>query len=201
MERREFLMAGAAAAAASLMDPCSVFAGEGSIVELPKPDAGGMPLMDCLAKRRSNHAPGHGDVELRLLGGLLWSAWGVNSADGRRVVPTALNRQQAAVYAVRGDGVWEYLPARHAMKKVLEGDRRRSFDGSGLILLYAAPAKDPYSPMHVGAMFQNVGLFCASEGLGNCVKHQKHDALDTELPLPSGWKTFISHSIAPAGSR
>lgn len=169
---------------------------------LPRPDIdGGKPLMACLARRRSSHVLGRGDVDLPSLGALLWAAWGVNRDDGKHVVPTALNKQQAMVFAVRGDGVWEYLPKEHAIKKVLEGDRRRSFDGAGLVLLYAAPVKERFSAMHVGSMYQNAGLFCASAGLDNCVKFQKHDALDAELPLPEGWATFITQSIAPRDPR
>ena len=199
MNRRSFLLTGAVVTAASIIDPGFAFAGDvGKTVKLPMPNIeDGKPLMLCLAQRRSSHVLGHEEVDLTMLGGLLWAAWGVNRDDGKHVVPTALNKQQVAVYAVRSDGVWEYLPKEHAIKKILDGDRRGSFDNAGLVLLYAAPSKELYSSMHVGAMFQNVGLYCASAGLDNCVKHQKHDALDKDLPLPAGWITFISHSIAP----
>ncbi len=202
MDRRDFLRKGTALAAAAFMGPGIAFAGGGTVVALPRPDAGsGKPLMACLAGRRSSHVLGRGDVGLPDLGALLWAAWGVNRDDGKHVVPTAMNKQQAMVFAVRGDGVWEYLPGGHAMKKVLEGDRRRSFDGAGLVLLYAAAEKDRFSAMHVGSMYQNAGLYCASAGLDNCVKFQKHDALDAELPLPAGWATFITQSVAPRTSR
>ena len=72
----------------------------------------------------------------------------------------------------------------------------RTTDGSGLILLYCGPKDERgFAAMHAGSMYQNVGLMCASLGLANCVKWQKHDALDRELPLPKGWQTFITHSI------
>ncbi|MBR4423741.1 MAG: SagB/ThcOx family dehydrogenase [Mailhella sp.] len=202
MDRRDFLLTGSAVAAVAFMGPGLAFADGGALVMLPRPDiGGGKPLMACLARRRSSHVLGRGDVDLPSLGALLWAAWGVNRDDGKHVVPTALNKQQAMVFAVRGDGVWEYLPKEHAIKKVLEGDRRRSFDGAGLVLLYAAPVKERFSAMHVGSMYQNAGLFCASAGLDNCVKFQKHDALDAELPLPEGWATFITQSIAPRDPR
>ena len=198
MNRRVFLSSGAAIAAVTIMAPEFAFAAESDqIIKLPEPDKhGGKPLMECLVQRRSSHVLGRGDVDMPTLGNLLWAAWGISRKDGKHVIPTALNKQQVVVYAVRGDGVWEYMPKDHAVKKVLTGDRRNAFDGAGLVLLYAAPEKDPYSAMHVGSMYQNVGLFCASAGLDNCVKHQKHDALDKELPLPSGWMTFISQSVA-----
>ena len=203
MNRREFLITGAACAAATTIVPGFVFADDNDgTIALPKPDInGGKPLMTCLAQRRSNHVLAQGDVDLQNLGSLLWAAWGVNRNNGMHVIPTALNKQQVLVFAARSDGVWQYLPDTHAMKKVLKGDRRHSFDGAGLVLLYAGPSNDVYAPMHIGSMYQNVGLYCASAGLDNCVKGQKHDALDAELPLPSGWQTYISHSIAQKESR
>ena len=198
MNRRDFLCCGAAMAAISVMTAdFSLAAGSGQVQKLPKPAMQeSKPLMECLALRRSSHVLGRGDVDMPALSNLLWAAWGINRADGKHVIPTALNKQQIIVYAVRGDGVWEYLPKEHAIKNVLAGDRRSAFDGAGLVLLYAAPKNDPYSAMHVGSMYQNAGLCCASAGLDNCVKHQKHDALDAELPLPSGWATIVTQSVA-----
>ncbi|MBO4683994.1 MAG: nitroreductase family protein [Desulfovibrio sp.] len=198
MDRRDFLRAGATVAAAAVVFPGLAYAGgERTTVALQKPDmAGGKPLMACLAERRTNRDLGREDVDLPTLSALLWAAWGINRENGKHVVPTAMNKQHVAVYAVRGDGVWEYLPKEHAIARVLEGDRRGLFDGSGLVLLYAAPGDDRFAGMHVGSMYQNVGLCCASAGLANCVKYQKHDALDSELPLPKGWMTYISQSVA-----
>ena len=106
------------------------------------------------------------------------------------------NKQQIVVYAVRGDGTWEYNPKDHSIKCVIEGDMRNKFDNSGLIILYAAPQNDKFAPLHVGSMYQNVGLMCASLNLANCVKHTKHDALDKELNLPQDYRSYIAHSIA-----
>ena len=35
-----------------------------------------------------------------------------------------------------------------------------------MVLIFAVPEDDPYGDMHVGSVYQNVGLFCASAGLG-----------------------------------
>ena len=107
-----------------------------------------------------------------------------------------MNNRQAMVFAVRSDGVWEYLPQELAMKRLVDGDRRSSFDGAGLVLLYAVPSEDRFAAMHVGSMYQNVGLYNASVGFANCVEYQRHDALDTELPLPQSLKTYITQSVA-----
>ena len=198
MKRRDFLFCASAACALSLAGGASpvMAAGDGKTLALKKPETGGKSLVQCLAERATNRAIDRGDVDLETLGALLWAAWGVNRDSGKHVVPTAMNRQECLVYAVRGDGVWEYLPKEHAVRRVLEGDRRGAFDGSGLILLYCGPKDERgFAAMHAGSMYQNVGLMCASLGLANCVKWQKHDVLDRELPLPKGWQTFITHSI------
>ena len=173
MKRRDFLLCASAACALSLAGGASpvMAAGDGKTVVLKKPEAGGKPLEQCLAERATNRAIDRGDVDLDTLGALLWAAWGVNRDNGKHVVPTAMNRQECQVYAVRGDGVWEYLPKEHAVRRVLEGDRRGAFDGSGLILLYCGPKDERgFAAMHAGSMYQNVGLMCASLGLANCVK-------------------------------
>ncbi|MDO4840673.1 MAG: SagB/ThcOx family dehydrogenase [Desulfovibrionaceae bacterium] len=170
---------------------------DGKIVALPPVEKkGGKPLMQCIMMRRSDHMPGSGALTQAELGGLLFSALGVTSEDGKFGVPTAMNKRKLALYAVLQDGVWQYLPEKHAMQRVLMGDHRARFDGSACILLYAAPSDEKFSAMHVGSMYQNAGLFCASAGLKNCVKYQKCRSLDNELPLPEGWETFISQSVA-----
>lgn len=198
MNWRKILHVGALAATVTMtaLHGLATASGDGQTITLPQSAGGGKPLMACLKERRTNRNLGRDDLDLPTMGNLLWAAWGINRSDGKHVIPTALNRRQIMVFAVRGDGVWQYLPQEHSMKRVLDGDRRSRFDGAGLVLLYAAPAEDCFAAMHVGSMYQNVGLYCASAGLANCVKYQKHDVLDAELPLPKGWKTYITQSVA-----
>ncbi len=197
MKRRDFLLCASAACAVSLAGEASpvLAAGDGKTIALKKPE-GGKPLVQCLAERATNRAIGRSDVDLDALGALLWAAWGVNRDNGKHVVPTAMNRQECMVFAVRGDGVWEYLHESHAMGRVLEGDRRGLFKNAGLVLLYAAPKDDPFAPMHVGALYQNAGLYCAAFGLANCVKHKQRQALDAELPLPGSWMTHVAQYVS-----
>ena len=196
MQRRTFLLAGAATVATNLMGGLWPAQANVTLVQLPTPaTTGGRPLLTCLKERHTDRHLGGEDIPLPQLSTLLWAAWGINRADGRHVIPTARNEQKVLLFVVLGDGVWQYLPEKNSIQKVLDGDQRRRFDGASLILLYAAPAGDIFSGMHVGSMYQNVGLFCAQEGLPNCVKYQRHDALDKELTLPRGWKVLITQSI------
>lgn len=196
MDRRSFIAAGSTILLANLLNPASSFGGGRQVVRLPAPTTtGGLPLMDCLQNRHTDRRLGSEDLPLPEISNILWAAFGVNREDGRHVVPTARNQQKVAVFAVLGDGVWRYLPEQNSIEKVVDGDRRKNFDGSSLILLYAAPSSDIFGGMHVGSMYQNVGLYCASQGFPNCVKYTGHDFLDKELPLPQGWKVLITQSV------
>lgn len=198
MDRREFIYTSAIATAGILVGTNANAASQkGNIIKLPKPNLkNDKPLMQCLKHRESNRNLSNKELDLNILSAILWAAWGVNRDNGKHVVPTANNKQQIVVYAVRGDGTWEYNPKDHSIKCVIEGDMRNKFDNSGLIILYAAPQNDKFAPLHVGSMYQNVGLMCASLNLANCVKHTKHDALDKELNLPQDYRSYIAHSIA-----
>lgn len=201
MDRRTFLSSAAAlviagASTAQAAGPAKGD-GDGRIIELPKPDLkGGKPLMECLSLRRTSRTFTDAELSPELLSGLLWSAWGINRENGKHVIPTAMNYQKLIAFAVRGDGVWQYLPEKNAVKRVIAGDQRSRFDHSGCILLYCVPDDDPFGAMHCGSAYQGVGLYCASKGLANCVKWQHHDALDGQLPLPSGWKVAITQSCS-----
>ena len=158
---------------------------------LPAPDkSGGKPLMQALALRASNRSISRQPLPERDLSNVLWAAWGVNRPDGRRTVPTARNTQAVALYAAKADGVWRYEGERHELVKVLNEDWRSKFGGAPLTLIYAAE-EGPYAGMHVGSMYQNAGLYCASAGLANVVKGTGVSELRGRLPLPSGYSVLI----------
>lgn len=170
-------------------------AAESDRIVLPAPDKeGGMPLMRALAERRSTRSFKNAPLPMEHVGNLLWAAFGVNRADGRRTAPTARNTQEAAVYAVMENGVWAYDAKEHALARVMASDERKRFGGWPLTLLFAAP-EGPFSGMHAGSMYQNAGLYCASAGLNNVVKATGASALNGVLPMPKGYKVLIIQSV------
>lgn len=192
--RRRVLVLGAVAAAAAFA-PAAAGAAQNSIKSLPKAQTdGGRPLMEALAQRKSTRAFSDRPLTEQELSNLLWATWGVNRPNGMRTAPSARNRQDAVVYAVLEDGVWEYDASAQALKQALPGDQRDKFGGAPLTLLYAAPG-DEFSTMLLGALYQNAGLYCASAGLGDVVKAGGRDALAGKLPLPPGYKVLIVQSV------
>ena len=165
-------------------------------MELPAPNkTGGMPLMQALAQRRSIKTGFSGAaLSPQQLSDLLWATWGVNREDGRRTAPTAMNRQDVRVYVALENGVWQY-DAGHALIKVLDGDWRGQMGGGSLTLLYAIPQANEWGGAHVGSLYQNAGLYCASAGLGNFVHVSGLHTLDSKLSLPEGGKVFIIQTV------
>lgn len=169
--------------------------GGGERVNLPGPDKnGGKPLMQALALRASNRGMSEQPVSDQDVSNILWAAWGVNRSDGRRTVPTARNTQAAALFVVKADGVWRYEAEKHELVKVLGEDMRSKFTNAPMTLIYAAE-EGPYAGMHVGSMYQNVGLYCASAGLANVVKGTGVNALQGKLPLPPKYSILIIQSV------
>ena len=165
-------------------------------ISLPKPDTlGGKPLMQALSLRKSDRTFSTRSLSDQDLSNLLWACWGVNRSDGRRTVPTAQNSQRVAVYVALETGVWLYDGAKNELTLALEDDTRRKFGNWPTTLLFAAPGDDRAAGMHVGSLYQNAGLYCASAGLSNVVKLTGSDALDGILKLPQGYKVFVVHSI------
>ena len=168
----------------------------GQRILLPKPEVtGGVPLMEAMAKRHANRSFSDKPVFEQTVSNLLWAAWGVNRPDGRRTVPTARNTQKMEVYAVLDNGVWRYDAQVNELTLALAEDARARFGGAPVTLLFAVPEDDALGPMHAGSAYQNVGLYCASEGLANVVKLSGRDALKGTLQLPAGYTVVSGQSI------
>ena len=170
-------------------------------IALPPPNkTGGKPLMQTLSLRASNRNIQEAAISQQDLGNLLWAAWGMNRADGHRTVPTARNMQAVLLYVALADGVWLYDGAQHSLLKVLDEDVRARFANAPVTLIYTAE-EGPYAGMHVGSMYQNVGLYCASAGLANVVKATGRDVLANRLPLPPQYSILIIQLLGKPADR
>jgi hypothetical protein len=188
---------------AVFMFSCGIaFAASQKTVPLPAPDkTGGKPLMEVLNLRHTDRNIGNKEIAIQDLSNLLWSVWGVNRSDGKRTVPTGRNSQKVEVYAVLSDGVWLYDGVKNELVQALASDERSKYSPAGITLLYAADAKDDFAGMHIGSLYQNAGLYCASAGLANVVKASGKDALKGKLPLPKNYEVLIVHSIGYANGK
>ena len=144
-------------------------------ISLPQPDRqGGMPLMEAISARKTIREFGSREIDSQNLSNILFAAFGV-SHDGKRTIPTPMNKQELSVYVVKKDGVWLYDAEKNVLDFVSAEDilpfiaLQDFVKDASLTLIYTG--KDPKnSLMNAGAAYQNVGLYCASRGLHNVVR-------------------------------
>jgi nitroreductase len=174
-------------------------------IELPAPQrTGGKPVFDAINERESYKTPADTPIDLQSLSDLLWAAYGFNRED-RRVVPSALNKQELWVYVILKEGA--YLYDAQANKLILKaaGDHRK--DAGTQDYVYVAPvnliyvvdlAKETGTGAYIscGCAVQNVYLACASKGLGCAVRTSiKKDDLHKLLQLTDQQEPIAGQTI------
>lgn len=168
---------------------------EGSIRTLPAVSKDSKAsLMQALQERKSLRNYNDTNLNLQVLGDLLWATWGINRVDGKHTIPTALDKQEIEVYVALEDGIWLYEPKKHAIIRKQKADLRSKAGGGAAVLIYAAP-DDKFAPYHVGSLYQNAGLYAASMNLGNVVRMSSVRNLRDILVLPKGYKIHMVQSI------
>ena len=182
----------------------SLKAADGDAIDLPPPKTtGGLPLQEALTKRKSFRDMRPESLSLQQVSDVLWSAFGTNREGdkNKRTIPTSHGNNEMAVYAVIASGVYLYDAPNNKLVKVLDGDHSSDFRGAPLTLLYAGPTNGPVGGFHVGSAYQNVGLYCASEGLANLVTTSGVAALKDSLKPDNDWKVLAVHSIGYPGGK
>jgi len=159
-------------------------------IKLQAPDTlGGKPLMQTIAHRKSDRQFDSRNISLKHLSEILWATNGINRANGKRTVPSAMGLYPLQTYAVLPNGIYFYNPQKHQLEPVVKGDfrsiagRQTYVDTAPLNILLIAKGKtatDNFSAamLDSGYCGQNVYLYCASEGL-KCVV--RAGAKETEL--------------------
>ena len=181
------------AAALFLSAPCAALA---ETVSLPAPDTtGGLPLMQTLAQRQTTRSLSKEPLDQATLGNLLWAAWGRNRPDGKRTAPSARNRQALKLYVNKADGLWLYDAAGHGLERIAATPLGSPLDDAAVVLIFAVPEDDPYGGMHIGSVYQNVGLFCVYAGLGNVEKASNTRDASRFAFLPDGWRALATQSV------
>lgn len=102
--------------------------GENDVLrQLPSPRKLEMTLQEALEKRRSSRDFSGEPIAEEMVAALLWAANGINRKNFKRTTPSALNWQDVSVYVVQANGIWKYLPKRHALLFVEGKDQREHF--------------------------------------------------------------------------
>ena len=160
-----------------LMTSCNITAQD---IQLPEPTRnGGMPLMEAVNNRQSSREFTDATLTHEQLSDMLWIACGYNRPD-KRTVATALNRQEMSAYVITPEAVYRYEPKENKLIHINSGDHRSVSAmqdyakevplNVALVADLAKQDKDIFAGMTVGAMSNNIYLWCASEGLKTVVR-------------------------------
>ena len=160
-----------------LMTSCNITAQD---IQLPEPTRnGGMPLMEAVNNRQSSREFTNATLTHQQLSDMLWIACGYNRPD-KRTVATALNRQEMSAYVITPEAVYRYAPKENKLIHINSGDHRSVSAmqdyakeaplNVALVADLAKQDKDIFAGMTVGAMSNNIYLWCASEGLKTVVR-------------------------------
>ena len=160
-----------------MMSSCNISAKD---IQLPEPNrTGGMPLMDAINNRHSSREFSDFTLTEQQLSDMLWTACGYNRPD-KRTVATALNRQEMSAYVVTDKAVYKYEPKDNKLIHINSGDLRDAFAAQdfaknaplniALVADMEKQVKDIFAAMTVGAMSNNIYLWCASEGLNTVTR-------------------------------
>lgn len=195
------------------------------VVTLPSPRLdSGFALERALAERRSVREFGSRALALGELAQLLWTAQGVTHRDGRRTAPSAGALYPLELYVVAGDvrdlapGVYQHLPARHALQQLAAGDVRGQLcaaalaqecvaAGAAVVVFTAVERRTTrkygergvrYVHIEVGHAAQNLALAATALGLGSVTVGAFDDAAVARLlNLPKGEAPLYLMPVGP----
>lgn len=177
-------------------------------IKLLAPDTlGGKPLMQTIARRRSDRQFDTKNLSLKHLSEILWVANGINRANGKRTVPSSMAQYPLQTFAVLANGIYFYNPQKHQLEPFVKGDfrplagRQTFVDTAPLNLLFIAKARNAgdkfeSAMMDSGYCAQNVYLYCASEGLKCVVRAGAKEAeLLKAMSLGENYKFIIAQTV------
>jgi SagB-type dehydrogenase family enzyme len=171
------------------------------------------PTCRRLAQRQSQREFDPAPLPLQMLSDLLWAAAGINRPElAGCTAPSAMNAREVDVYVALPDGLYRYAAPTQTLHLVRATDVRRVtgyqdfVDTAPLDLVFVAdharmrlvPAaqREAYAFAAVGAMAQNVYLYCASAGLATVIRAwMDRDALAQAMGLTNDQQVLLSQTV------
>ena len=171
-------------------------------IKLPEPDKSNTTtLIQALEKRHSDREFSDKAIDNKTLSTILWAAYGVNRPDGKRTIPTALDKKDLNVYVFNKDGIWLYDAPSNTLKQQSNENHLDLFQLQdymkpvSTVLVYTGSTED-YAVMHAGSAYKNVELYAAANNMGSIVRgYYDREKVPQVLNLPEGQRVIISQAI------
>ncbi len=147
-------------------------------IDLPAPQVENqITLYQALKDRHAVRDFSNRPIDNQMLSNILWVAYGINRADGRRTIPTAKNEQDLSVYVTNDKGVFLYNAPVNRLEQIATTSLLPLFQTQDymqnvpLVLIYVgSKAETNFAFMHAGSAYQNVDLYAATNHLGTVVR-------------------------------
>lgn len=144
-------------------------------IQLDKSTSGNYSsLMEAFQKRRSNRKFAPTPLNEDLITNILWSADGINSPDGKRTAPSAMNKQEIELYTILPNGAFLYMPKENILKRItpLNMTDKTGFNAPMSIVFVVDTLKQDaqWAYTDMGFIAQNIYLFSAVNGLNTVFK-------------------------------
>jgi len=171
-------------------------------IKLPAPDkTNTTTLIQALEKRHSDREFSDKAIDEKTLSTILWVAYGVNREDGKRTIPTAMDKKDLNVYVFNKNGIWLYDADTNTLKQQSKEDHLDLFqlqdymEHVSTVLVYTGSMED-YAIMHAGSAYQNVELYAAANNMASIVRgFYDREQVPEVLNLPAGQRVIISQAI------
>ena len=171
-------------------------------IKLPPPDKKAeMSLASAVIGRRSSRSFSEREVDDQTLSNVLWFAYGVTDASGKRTIPTAKNAKDLDIYVFKHDGIWLYDAENNILKQKSAEDHMNLFQLQSymknvpVVLVYTGSTGD-YAATHAGSAYQNVGLYAAANNMASIVRgYYDREKLPKVLGLPAGQRVIVSQAV------
>ena len=187
------------------------------IIKLAKPNqSGSMPLEQAIAVRRSRRNFLPKSLTLGQISQLAWAAQGQDESSKYRTTPSAGATYPLELFVITDEGMFLYLPAKHALEKLTDQDLRSPLASAAwgqefiqaapLTLLFAAEFTRTtghygkrgvrYVYMEAGHAAQNIHLQAEALGLGSVAVGAFDDvAVSKVLSLPQNLEPLYMVAI------
>ena len=171
-------------------------------IQLPIPDKlNATTLVEALENRHSDREFSDREVDKQTLSMILWAAYGVTRADGKRTIPTAMDKKDLNVYVFNKEGIWLYDADMNALRQQSNENHLDLFQLQdymkpvSTVLVYTG-SKEDYAAMHAGSAYQNVELYTAANNMASIVRgFYDREKVPEVLKLPNDQRVIISQAI------
>ena len=197
---------------------------DGAVISLPGAVMEGeMSVAEAIAGRRSRRQFVDERLSLETVGQLCWAAQGItDERNGYRAAPSAGAVYPIKIYIVDRDGVYEYEPDEHLLRRMATGDKRgelraaahnqRSVGTAAMCMVMAmdvdkmaaryADHAERYCLLEMGHIAQNVLLQATDLGLGGVpIGALQEDVVASVLDLPDGLEPVYMLALGRPVSR